>query len=124
LNFKLLDKLEKNESIYLNYIFNFFKLLNRYLPFCGVSIIHGQLFDLYAYEYDRNKALLEVIHDLFEQQTNLDTIVFRIMQKAQTLLKCMRCSVLLILDQGDEVTSRKAFDLFQSGFRPGQRRHR
>lgn len=89
--------------------------------------MHAQLFDIYAYEYERNKALLEVVHDLFEQQTNLDAILFRIMQKAQTLLKCQRCSVLLIMDKNDQTdnsNSRKAFDLFQSGNRPGQRRHR
>ena len=89
--------------------------------------MHAQLFDLYAYEYERNKALLEVVHDLFEQQTNLDEILFRIMQKAQTLLKCQRCSVLVIMDKNaqiDSAYSRKAFDLFQSGKRPGQRRHR
>jgi len=89
--------------------------------------VHAQLFDLYAYEYERNKALLEVVHDLFEQQTNLDEIIFRIMQKAQTLLKCQRCSVLIIMDKNaneDNANARKAFDLFQSGKRPFQRRHR
>ncbi len=89
--------------------------------------MHAQLFDLYAYEYERNKALLEVVHDLFEQQTNLDEIIFRIMQKSQTLLKCQRCSVLIIMDKNaheDNVNSRKAFDLFQSGKKPFQRRHR
>jgi hypothetical protein len=88
------------------------------------------LFDTYTYEYERNRALLEVVHDLFEQQTNLDVILFRIMQKAQTLLKCQRCSVLLEMDsnkcleQLSEENTRKAFDLFQSGSKPAQRRHR
>ena len=101
------------------------QLLNAYLPFCGTSIVQALLFDLYAFEYERNRALLECVHDLFEQQTNLDAIVFKIMQKAQTLLKCQRCSVLLILekDDADSVNSRKAFDLIQSGNKPGQRRH-
>ncbi len=102
-------------------------LINAYLPFCALSINHSQLFDLYSYEYDRNKSLLEVVHDLFEQQTNLDNILFRIMQRAQKLLKCQRCSILLIMDKNnrleDQDSSRRAFDLFQSGKRPGQRRH-
>lgn len=101
--------------------------MNACLPFCGISIVHAQLFDIYAYEYERNRSLLEVVHDLFEQQTNLDAILFRIIQKAQTLLKCQRCSVLLVIDNNEEIdqeNSRKAFDLFQSGNRPGQRRHR
>lgn len=102
------------------------KLLNTYLPYCAISIVQAQLFDLYAYEYERNKALLEVVHDLFEQQTNLDEILFRIMQKAQTLLKCQRCSVLVVLDknaQEGNANARKVFDLFQSGRKPFQRRH-
>jgi hypothetical protein len=102
-------------------------LINAYLPFCALSINHSQLFDLYSYEYERNKSLLEVVHDLFEQQTNLDNILFRIMQRAQKLLKCQRCSILLIMDKNNQLedhdSSRRAFDLFQSGKRPGQRRH-
>lgn len=50
------------------------------------------------------------------------------MQRAQTLLKCQRCSILLDLKSAGEesdtmASARKAFDLFQSGNRPGQRRH-
>lgn len=86
--------------------------------------MNSQLFDFYVYECERNRSLIEVLHDLFEQQTNLDTILFRIMQRAQTLLKCQRCSILLNLNDADEKLSRKAFDLFQSGNKPGQRRHR
>ena len=41
------------------------------------------------------QALLEVVHDLFEEQTSTESVVLKIMQRAQTLLKCERCSVLL-----------------------------
>ena len=101
--------------------------LEKYFPSCGSAIAHAQLFDLYVCEYDRNRALLEVVHDLFKQQTNLDTILFRVMQKAQTLLKCQRCSVLLVLDKEDNILEgadgRKAFDLIQNNSN-NQRRHR
>ncbi|KAK2108758.1 hypothetical protein P7K49_013923, partial [Saguinus oedipus] len=43
-------------------------------------------------------ALLEVVNDLFEEQTDLEKIVKKIMHRAQTLLKCERCSVLLLED--------------------------
>lgn len=110
-------------------------MLNDYLQLCAISISNSQLFDFYVYECERNRSLIEVLHDLFEQQTNLDTILFRIMQRAQTLLKCQRCSILLNLNHNDDdhhssssvderCATRKAFDLFQSGNRPGQRRHR
>ena len=44
------------------------------------------------------KALLEVVNDLFEEQTDLEKIVRKIMQRALTLLQCERCSVLLLED--------------------------
>lgn len=42
--------------------------------------------------------MLEVVNDLFEEQTDLEKIVKKIMHRAQTLLKCERCSVLLLED--------------------------
>jgi hypothetical protein len=36
-----------------------------------------------------------VVHDLFEEQTSVDDVVTKIMQKAQTLLQCERCAVML-----------------------------
>lgn len=44
------------------------------------------------------QALLEVVNDLFEEQTDLEKIVKKIMHRAQTLLKCERCSVLFLED--------------------------
>jgi len=41
------------------------------------------------------QALLEVVHDVFEEQTSVEDVILKIMQKAQLLLKCERCSVLL-----------------------------
>jgi len=125
---KVFDLKHKFQQLSFIIFFFYFKLINCYLPFCSISITNSQLFDSYTYEYERNRTLLEVVHDLFEQQTNLDAILFRIMQRAQTLLKCQRCSILLEMDSNKSVLSeentRKAFDLFQSGSKPAQRRHR
>lgn len=41
---------------------------------------------------------MEVVNDLFEEQTDLEKIVRKIMHRAQTLLKCERCSVQLLED--------------------------
>lgn len=48
--------------------------------------------------YSLPQALLEVVNDLFEEQTDLEKIVRKIMQRALTLLQCERCSVLLLED--------------------------
>ena len=41
------------------------------------------------------QALLEVVHSLFEEQTSVDNVVMKIMQRAQALLQCERCIVML-----------------------------
>ncbi|NXS17147.1 PDE11 phosphodiesterase, partial [Mystacornis crossleyi] len=74
------------------------KVMQMYLPFCGIAISNAQLFAASRKEYDRSRALLEVVNDLFEEQTDLEKIVKKIMHRAQTLLKCERCSVLLLED--------------------------
>lgn len=53
----------------------------------------------------RVQALLEVVNDLFEEQTDLEKIVRKIMHRAQTLLKCERCSVQLLEDIESPVCS-------------------
>ncbi|KAL6036080.1 hypothetical protein STEG23_018001 [Scotinomys teguina] len=60
----------------------------------------------------RAKALLEVVNDLFEEQTDLEKIVKKIMHRAQTLLKCERCSVLLLEDiESPVVKFTRSFEL-------------
>jgi dual 3',5'-cyclic-AMP and -GMP phosphodiesterase 11 len=89
-----------------------------------MAITNASLFDVYTYEYERNRSLLEFVHELFQQQTNLDKIIFQIMQKARDLLFCQRCSVLLIVEDDGKVDMRKAFDLFDKGNKSNLRRHR
>ncbi|XP_075465102.1 dual 3',5'-cyclic-AMP and -GMP phosphodiesterase 11A [Ascaphus truei] len=88
------------------------KVMQMYLPFCGIAISNAQLFSASRKEYDRSRALLEVVNDLFEEQTDLEKIVKKIMHRAQTLLKCERCSVLLLEDiESPVVKFTKSFEL-------------
>ncbi|XP_042301080.1 dual 3',5'-cyclic-AMP and -GMP phosphodiesterase 11A isoform X2 [Sceloporus undulatus] len=88
------------------------KVMEMYLPFCGIAISNAQLFAASRKEYDRSRALLEVVNDLFEEQTDLEKIVKKIMHRAQTLLKCERCSVLLLEDiESPVVKFTKSFEL-------------
>lgn len=59
------------------------------------------------------QALLEVVNDLFEEQTDLEKIVRKIMQRALTLLQCERCSVLLLEDIDSPVRPLALYQLFQ-----------
>ncbi|GAB5575780.1 dual 3' [Prionailurus iriomotensis] len=88
------------------------KVMQMYLPFCGIAISNAQLFAASRKEYERSRALLEVVNDLFEEQTDLEKIVKKIMHRAQTLLKCERCSVLLLEDiESPVVKFTKSFEL-------------
>uniref|UniRef100_A0A8C2XEI4 Phosphodiesterase n=1 Tax=Cyclopterus lumpus TaxID=8103 RepID=A0A8C2XEI4_CYCLU len=88
------------------------KVLQMYLPFCGISITNAKLFSESRKEYERSRALLEVVNDLFEEQTDLEKIVRKIMQRALTLLQCERCSVLLLEDIDTPVVKfSKTFEL-------------
>lgn len=60
----------------------------------------------------RPQALLEVVNDLFEEQTDLEKIVRKIMQRALTLLQCERCSVLLLEDIDSPVRHRRHFGVY------------
>uniref|UniRef100_UPI003AAA972D dual 3',5'-cyclic-AMP and -GMP phosphodiesterase 11A-like n=1 Tax=Centroberyx gerrardi TaxID=166262 RepID=UPI003AAA972D len=87
-------------------------VLQMYLPFCGISISNAKLFSESRKEYERSRALLEVVNDLFEEQTDLEKIVRKIMQRALTLLQCERCSVLLLEDIHSPVVKfSKTFEL-------------
>lgn len=46
---------------------------------------------------------------MFEEQTDLEKIVRKIMQRALTLLQCERCSVLLLEDIDSPVSSSSTF---------------
>ncbi|XP_031748768.1 dual 3',5'-cyclic-AMP and -GMP phosphodiesterase 11A isoform X2 [Xenopus tropicalis] len=88
------------------------KVMQMYLPFCGIAISNAQLFAASRKEYDRSRALLEVVNDLFEEQTDLEKVVKKIMHRAQNLLKCERCSVLLLEDiESPVVKFTKSFEL-------------
>ncbi|XP_050525696.1 dual 3',5'-cyclic-AMP and -GMP phosphodiesterase 11A-like [Daktulosphaira vitifoliae] len=87
------------------------KLLETYLQFVGIAITNAQIIEDSRAEYDRNRNLLEVVHDLFEEQTSIDKVIMKIMQRAQRLLKCERAAVLLVDESCDNTMFSKLFDL-------------
>ncbi|XP_067020577.1 dual 3',5'-cyclic-AMP and -GMP phosphodiesterase 11A-like [Acropora muricata] len=103
------------------------EVCEMYLTFCGIGITNAKLFELSAIEFNRNRALLELVHDIFEEQTSLDKVVHKIMRRALTMLKCERCSVLLLMhpvlgnslaeDRAQDLRITKVFNLRVSGSR-------
>ncbi|XP_012945061.1 cGMP-specific 3',5'-cyclic phosphodiesterase isoform X2 [Aplysia californica] len=73
-------------------------LFQKYLTFCGIGITNAQLFEMSVNEFKRNQLLLHLARGIFEEQSNLEKLVQKIMLDAQDLLKCEKCSVYLLED--------------------------
>lgn len=80
-----------------------------YLQFCGIGLRNAQLFERSQIENKRNQVLLDLARMVFEEQSTLEHIVFRIMVHIQSLLEVERCQILLISEDGEYIDSRKAF---------------
>ncbi|XKL59330.1 hypothetical protein PGB90_000346 [Kerria lacca] len=87
------------------------KLFETYLQFVGIALTNAQIMDDSRQEYERNRNLLEVVHDLFEEQTSLEKVILKIMQRAQRLLKCEKAAVLLVDENSDVTKFSKLFEL-------------
>ncbi|EEB10808.1 cAMP/cGMP cyclic nucleotide phosphodiesterase, putative [Pediculus humanus corporis] len=72
------------------------EVFQRYLTFGGIGIQNAQLFELSVQEYKRNQILLHLARSIFEEQSNLECLVTKIMREARDLLKCERCAVYLL----------------------------
>ena len=80
-----------------------------YLQFCGIGLKNAQLFERSQIENKRNQVLLDLARMVFEEQSTLEHIVFRIMIHIQSLLEVERCQILLISEDGEYIDSRKTF---------------
>lgn len=87
------------------------KVFETYLQFVGIAITNAQIMETSRQEYDRNRNLLEIVHDLFEEQTSLEKVILKIMQRAQRLLQCQRAAVLLLDDTSETTKFSKLFEL-------------
>ncbi|CAF0914014.1 unnamed protein product [Brachionus calyciflorus] len=118
---QLTNKLEDNKTFNQDDIKN----LENYLEFCGTVLTKSLMYYLCAYEYERCRGLLQVLHDLFQQQTNLEQIFYLIMEKAQIMLKCESCVILIDsqFEEPENSDSPLSFDIYQIGNSPSDRRH-
>ena len=99
-----------------NFTNNDMEVFTSYLKFCGIGLRNAQLFERSQLENKRNQVLLDLARMVFEEQSTLEHIVYRIMVHIQSLLCVERCQILLIAedseysDEGGKTFSR-IFDL-------------
>ncbi|XP_071039979.1 dual 3',5'-cyclic-AMP and -GMP phosphodiesterase 11 [Parasteatoda tepidariorum] len=86
-----------------------YQVFSRYLQFCGIGLRNAELYERSELENKRNQVLLDLARMVFEEQSTIEHIVYRIMTHTQSLLQCERCQVLLV-DETTKTFSR-VFDL-------------
>ncbi len=86
------------------------KVFAQYLQFCGIGINNARIYERATMEIRRNQVLLELAKVLFEEQSTLSNIVRRIMELTISLLRCERCSILLVDESSKHIFS-KVFEL-------------
>ncbi|XP_064632499.1 dual 3',5'-cyclic-AMP and -GMP phosphodiesterase 11-like isoform X2 [Lineus longissimus] len=72
------------------------KVFSSYLAFCGIGLRNAQLYERSQLENRRNQVLLDLARIIFEEQSNVASLIQKIMMHTQSLLQCERCQVLLV----------------------------
>ncbi|XP_071952121.1 dual 3',5'-cyclic-AMP and -GMP phosphodiesterase 11-like isoform X2 [Antedon mediterranea] len=72
------------------------QVFEQYLQFCGIGINNARLYQRAMLEVKRNKVLLDLARVIFEEQSTLSSIMRRILELTISLLRCERCSILLV----------------------------
>ena len=68
-----------------------------YLQFCGIGLRNAQLYEKSQLEVKRNQVLLDLARMIFEEQSTIEHIVFRILTHMQSLIQCQRVQVTIVL---------------------------
>lgn len=74
----------------------------RYLQFCGIGLRNAQLYELSQLENRRNQVLLDLARMIFEKQSTIENIIFRILVHTLSLLQCERAQILLLTEEPND----------------------
>ncbi|XP_065355555.1 dual 3',5'-cyclic-AMP and -GMP phosphodiesterase 11 isoform X3 [Calliphora vicina] len=72
------------------------KVFASYLQFCGIGLRNAQLYEKSQLEIKRNQVLLDLARMIFEEQSTIEHMVFRILTHMQSLIQCQRVQILLV----------------------------
>ncbi|KAH9413579.1 cGMP-specific 3',5'-cyclic phosphodiesterase [Dermatophagoides pteronyssinus] len=75
----------------------------KYLQFCGIGLRNAQIYERSQLENKRNQVLLDLARMVFEKQSSIENIIYRILIHVLSLLQCERCQIMLLeCDDDDE----------------------
>ncbi|XP_077999251.1 dual 3',5'-cyclic-AMP and -GMP phosphodiesterase 11-like [Glandiceps talaboti] len=103
---QVINKIGNKEKDDASFNCNDEKVFSQYLQFAGIGIRNAQLFEKSQLEIKRNQVLLDLARVVFEEQSTLVNVVHRIMMHTVSLLKCERCTVLLVDDSSKGIFSQ------------------
>lgn len=69
------------------------EVFSRYLQFCGIGLRNAHLYEKSQLEIKRNQVLLDLARMIFEEQSTIEHVVFRILTHTQSLIQCQRVQV-------------------------------
>lgn len=84
------------------------EVFSSYLQFCGIGLRNAHLYEKSQLEVKRNQVLLDLARMIFEEQSTIEHVVFRILTHTQSLIQCQRVQVLLV--GGSKVSFSRVFD--------------
>lgn len=79
-----------------NLIAFYSQIFAAYLQFCGIGLRNAQLYEKSQLEVKRNQVLLDLARMIFEEQSTIEHMVFRILTHMQSLIQCQRVQILLV----------------------------
>lgn len=75
------------------FAFAYLQIFSSYLQFCGIGLRNAQLYEKSQLEVKRNQVLLDLARMIFEEQSTIEHMVFRILTHMQSLIQCQRVQV-------------------------------
>ncbi|XP_044758218.1 dual 3',5'-cyclic-AMP and -GMP phosphodiesterase 11 isoform X2 [Coccinella septempunctata] len=84
------------------------EVFSSYLQFCGIGLRNAHLYEKSQLEIKRNQVLLDLARMIFEEQSTIEHVVYRILTHTQSLIQCQRVQVLLV--GGSKVSFSRVFD--------------
>ncbi|XP_025837140.1 dual 3',5'-cyclic-AMP and -GMP phosphodiesterase 11 isoform X2 [Agrilus planipennis] len=85
------------------------QIFASYLQFCGIGLRNAHLYEKSQLEVKRNQVLLDLARMIFEEQSTIEHVVYRILTHTQSLIQCQRVQVLLV-HEGSKGSFSRVFD--------------
>uniref|UniRef100_A0A182TAU6 Phosphodiesterase n=1 Tax=Anopheles maculatus TaxID=74869 RepID=A0A182TAU6_9DIPT len=81
--------------------------------FCGIGLRNAQLYEKSQLEVKRNQVLLDLARMIFEEQSTIEHMVFRILTHMQSLIQCQRVQAsirILLVHEASKGSFSRVFD--------------